>query len=192
VILLAGPSGSGKSRLAVRSGLPILNLDDFYRTGDDPALPRFPSGSVDWDHPGSWHAGQAMAAVLRLCETGLVRVPRYDISANGPVGEQDLDLDGAAVFIAEGIFAAELVSQCRAAGVLRAAICVRRSRWVTMALRFGRDLREHRKPVGVLLRRGWHLAMAEPAIVRGLQEKGCDCRSPAEVERFLSGPTGSA
>ena len=34
------PRASGKSRLAAATGLPVLRLDDFYRSGDDPALPR--------------------------------------------------------------------------------------------------------------------------------------------------------
>ena len=58
VIVLAGPSGSGKSRLAARLGLPVLRLDDFYKDGDDPTLPRIEHGAnagmVDWDHPASW------------------------------------------------------------------------------------------------------------------------------------------
>lgn len=33
VVLLAGPSGSGKSPLARASGLPVITLDDFYRDG---------------------------------------------------------------------------------------------------------------------------------------------------------------
>ncbi|MCW2867158.1 MAG: uridine kinase, partial [Marmoricola sp.] len=40
VIVLAGPSGAGKSRLAHRLGLPEVRLDDFYKPGDDPTLPR--------------------------------------------------------------------------------------------------------------------------------------------------------
>ena len=39
VILLAGPSGSGKSRLAAMAGCPRLNLDDFYFDADHPGLP---------------------------------------------------------------------------------------------------------------------------------------------------------
>ena len=54
VVLLAGPSGSGKNHLAEQSGLPLLDLDDFYRDGDDPTSPAPPdSGIVDWDDSAS-------------------------------------------------------------------------------------------------------------------------------------------
>ena len=43
VIVVAGPSGSGKTvlcRLLSRDrGWPVVNLDDFYKDGDDPTLP---------------------------------------------------------------------------------------------------------------------------------------------------------
>ena len=56
VIVLAGPSGSGKSRLAERIGLPVLRLDDFYKSAGDPTLPLITEGAnagiVDWDVPG--------------------------------------------------------------------------------------------------------------------------------------------
>ena len=39
VVLLAGPSGSGKSRVARLAGRPQLALDDFYRDLDHPGLP---------------------------------------------------------------------------------------------------------------------------------------------------------
>jgi uridine kinase len=185
VILLAGPSGSGKSRLATRSGLPILQLDDFYSSGDDPALPRFETGEVDWDDARSWHADRALDALRTLCRTGAATVPVYDIAANGPSGTQHLRLDGATRFIAEGIFAAELVAPGRTEDLLDTAICVRRSRWVTMLLRFRRDLAERRKPVGFLVRRGWYLARREPEIVAALAAKGCVCRTPRQVERYL-------
>lgn len=54
VVLLAGPSGTGKSHLAELVGLPVVRLDDFYRDGDDEAMPRSPIGIVDWDDPRSW------------------------------------------------------------------------------------------------------------------------------------------
>mgnify|MGYP003886245165 CR=1 FL=1 len=82
VILLAGPSGSGKSTIVRAAGLPILYLDDFYRAGSDPDLPRDPElGIVDWDHPDSWDRQGALAALEALCSTGSASVPIYDIAA---------------------------------------------------------------------------------------------------------------
>ncbi len=186
MILLAGPSGAGKSRLAARSRLPILQLDDFYRDGDDPSLPRFDDGAVDWDHPQSWDPDAALAAVFDLCHEGKTDTPVYEISANRRVGSQVLELDGSAHVIAEGIFAGELVAGCQRAGVLQRAICVRRSRWVTFVLRLTRDLREHRKAPLVLLRRGWRLTWQEPAIVAALEAAGCTAMTPRQTEQFLA------
>jgi uridine kinase len=69
VILIAGPSGSGKSYIARRTGLPILCLDDFYKNGDDPTLPR-KSGMIDWESAESWDAKAAVAAIEQLAGTG--------------------------------------------------------------------------------------------------------------------------
>ena len=44
------------------------------------------------------------------------------------------------------------------------ALYLDRPRLLTMLLRFARDVAEHRKPIGVLLRRGLALYRAEPAI----------------------------
>ena len=101
VILLSGPSGSGKSSLAERSGLPVLQLDDFYKDGDDPTLPRLPDGAVDWDSPLAWHRDQAVAAIRALYEHGRAEVPVYSIPDNGRVSTRPLDLGGATAFIAE-------------------------------------------------------------------------------------------
>ncbi len=190
VILLAGPSGAGKSRLAARLGLPILQLDDFYKDGDAPELPRFESDATDWDHPDSWNASAAMAAVREVCLDGGTDHPIYDISANAKVGHRELKLEGESWFVAEGIFAAELIAPCDAAGLLGAAICVRRSRWTTFVLRLVRDLLEHRKPPLFLVRRGWWLAAREPALVGALVERGCRAMTPREAERFIKVMTG--
>ena len=67
VVVVAGPSGSGKSRLCRlvedRLGLPTINLDDFYKDGSDPTLPRASIGPgqeiIDWDDPGpGWRRGR--------------------------------------------------------------------------------------------------------------------------------------
>ncbi len=56
VVILAGPSGSGKSHLAARLGWTVLRLDDFYRDADEPDMPRSSLGIVDWDDVESWNA----------------------------------------------------------------------------------------------------------------------------------------
>jgi uridine kinase len=177
-VLLCGPSGSGKSLVAALSGLPVLRLDDFYKEGDDPSLPLVEGSSdIDWDHPQSWDADVAVAAVAELCATGRTTVPVYDISLSARTGEETLHLDRAPMFIAEGVFAAEIVDQCRQLGVLADALCLTRGPLTTFRRRFLRDLKEGRKSILFLLRRGWRLMRAERSIVArqtALGAYGCD------------------
>ncbi|MFF7966098.1 uridine kinase [Streptomyces sp. NPDC007903] len=166
VVLLCGPSGSGKSLVAALSGLPVLRLDDFYKEGDDPTLPLVDGSSdIDWDHPLSWDADVALAAIVRLCASGATPVPVYDISLSARTGEDTLSIGRTPLFIAEGIFAAEIVERCRELGVLADALCLTRGPVTTFRRRFLRDLKEGRKSVPFLLRRGWRLLRAERSIV---------------------------
>jgi uridine kinase len=164
-ILLAGPSGSGKSRLARLCRLPLLRLDDFYYDADHPALPRR-HGIVDWDDPASWDREAGLAAVAALCATRRADVPTYDISASARVGHRELDLAGASAFVAEGIFAPTLLADARRAGLPVDAIYLDRPRTVVAVLRLVRDLRARRKPPAVLLRRGFALWRDQPALKR--------------------------
>jgi uridine kinase len=177
VVVIAGPSGSGKTRLCNRLGLPVLNLDDFYKDGDDPTLPTIDlaggSPIVDWDAPGSWDAAGALAAIERLCATGRAEVPAYDISQSRRTGHHLLDLGDAPCFVAEGIFAQEIVTECRRRSLLADAICLTQHPAVTFVRRLTRDLREHRKPPFVLVRRGLALARAQREVVRRATDVGC-------------------
>jgi uridine kinase len=165
-VLLCGPSGSGKSLVAARSGLPVLRLDDFYKEGDDPTLPVVDgSVDIDWDHPLSWDADIALAAIARLCASGSTSVPVYDISLSARTGEETLHIGRTPLFVAEGIFAADIVERCRELGLLADALCLTRGPVTTFRRRFLRDLREGRKSVPFLLRRGWRLMRAERSIV---------------------------
>lgn len=184
VILLAGPSGSGKSRVARLSGCPQLVLDDFYRDLDHPGLPRT-LGIVDWDDIASWDTEAAMRAIVALCTHGETSVPTYDISTSRRVGRRLLDLEGSGCLVAEGLFAADLVGPCRAAGVLGDALYLDRPRLLTMLLRFVRDVREHRKPIGVLIRRGLALYRAEPGVRRAALARGCRPVSLQEALRVV-------
>ena len=178
VIVLAGPSGAGKSRLAERIGLPVLRLDDFYKSGGDPTLPRITEGAnagiVDWDDPASWLLDDALVALESLCRTGRSEVPVYDIARDGRVGWQTLDLGEHDLFVAEGIFAQEVVPACREADLLAAAFCVRQHPLVTFWRRLTRDLREHRKPPLVLVRRGIALLRDQRRVVERAVERGCE------------------
>jgi len=163
----------------------VLRLDDFYKDGSDPTLPRIEHGPghglVDWDDPRSWLPDDALAAIGELCATGRVEVPVYDIAHDGRSGMQVLDLDGHEAFIAEGIFAQEIVAGCERAGLLLAAYCITQRPLVTFWRRLVRDLREHRKPPLVLIKRGLVLMRVQRLVVADAQAKGCRVASPEEA-----------
>ncbi len=244
MIVLAGPSGAGKSRLAERLGLPVLRLDDFYKDGGDPTLPRIEAGPrvghssqrrrerrfgpiwqgggakagrmarratptqpdrgrnvaqqaldrvthpraglVDWDHPDSWLPADAWSTIDALCHDGHAEVPLYDIARDGRHGSRELLLDGAAYFVAEGIFAHEVVRHCRDHGLLAAAYCVRQHPLVTFWRRLTRDLRERRKPPLVLVRRGVALMRAQRRVVDRAVAAGCTPAAPDQARTALA------
>lgn len=165
VLLVAGASGSGKSRLARLIGCPRLSLDHFYFDGDRPGLPR--TGSIpDWDDVGSWDLQGALHAVERLLSTGVADVPDYDISSSRRKGGETMALGEHRLFVAEGIFAIDLLAPIRGAGLIVVPIWLDRNRTVTAARRLRRDVAEKRKPLPILLHRGAALWRAEPALRR--------------------------
>ena len=189
VIVLAGPSGAGKSRLAERIGLPVLRLDDFYKDGSDPTLPRITDGPnagiADWDDPASWLLDDALAALESLCRDGKADVPIYEIAQDGRCGWQVLDLAGSRLFLAEGIFAQEVVPPLADRGLLAAAYCVTQHPVMTFWRRLTRDLREHRKPPLVLLRRGMALLRDQRRVVAHAEALGCRVATPEEAYRRI-------
>jgi uridine kinase len=186
VVLLAGPSGCGKSHLAKASGLPVLCLDEFYKHGDDPSLPRHPDlGITDWDHPGAWDEEKAVQAILEVCSAGTTEVPVYDISHDRALRTQAFSRGDHPVFLAEGIFVGEVVQRCRDAGVLADAIVIERRPWTNFVRRLSRDLAEHRKPPLTLLRRGRVLMANERTLVASLRSAGCRPLRAAEAREAL-------
>lgn len=196
VVLLCGPSGVGKTSLVRRLGLPTVQLDDFYRSADDAGEPPMPHrfGIVDWDDPASWDAAAAVTALRQLCATGATDVPVYDIPTSSRTGTTHLDLGGAPLVVAEGIFAAHLVAACREEGLLADALCVALHPWATFGRRLLRDLAESRKPPLTLVRRGNGLRRAEDGLVAQWTALGCRRVTPAEAEAAVrdlaARPTG--
>ncbi|MEU6879857.1 hypothetical protein [Streptomyces sp. NPDC046712] len=192
VVLLAGPSGSGKSSLAAVTGLPVLRLDDFYKEGDDPTLPLVAgSADIDWDSPLSWDADAAVAAIVELCRTGRTDVPVYDLATSSRVDHDALDIGRTPLFVAEGIFAAEIVERCQELGVLADALCLRGRPSTTFRRRLVRDLKEGRKSVPFLLRRGWRLMRSERSIVARQTELGAHpCAKDEALGRLAAAAAG--
>ncbi|KQX16596.1 ATP-binding protein [Streptomyces sp. Root431] len=192
VVLLAGPSGSGKSSLAAVTGLPVLRLDDFYKEHDDPSLPLVDGSSdIDWDSPLSWDADAAVAAIVELCRTGRTDVPVYDIATSSRAGHERLDIERTPLFVAEGIFAADIVTRCRELDVLADALCLRGRPSTTFRRRLARDLKEGRKSVPFLLRRGWRLMRSERAIVARQTELGAHpCAKDEALGRLAAAAAG--
>ena len=92
-----------------------------------------------------------------------------------------MSLSGASLVIAEGIFAHHVVGRLREAGLLAAAYCLRQHPVVTFWRRLTRDLREHRKPPLVLVRRGIALARDQRRIVAEAVAAGCTAVSADEA-----------
>ncbi|MFI9527961.1 hypothetical protein [Micromonospora rosaria] len=97
-----------------------------------------------------------------------------------------LDLTGSPLFVAEGIFAAEIVAECRRRGLLAGAYALRRPRGATFLRRLARDLAEQRKAPRVLLRRGVALLRAEPAVLRRQTGLGAEAARASEVLRRVA------
>jgi len=198
VVVVAGPSGSGKTvlcrRLSHDRGWPVVNLDDFYKDGDDPTLPLLDlpgaEAVVDWDSPESWSCAAALDALATLCRDGRVELPVYDIPRNARIGSRTVERGAAPYVLVEGIFADRIVGPCRDRGLLADAVCVHNPRHLTFVRRLVRDLREHRKPPVMLVRRGLSLLRAEPAIVAQAQDAGCRVlSSPEAFEELRALPT---
>jgi uridine kinase len=190
VIVLAGPSRSGKSHLATQTGLPTLALDDFYRNGDELGMPQIVDGAnaglIDWDHPNSWNGGAALTAIQTLCLRTAVEVPQYEFGQDRAAGTHLVERRDSRLFIAEGIFAAEVVRPCAALGVLAAAYCIDQNSLVTYGRRLSRDLVESRKPLRVAARRGVMLLRGQSAFVRHAVAAGCQLATPTEILADIS------
>ena len=190
LLLLGGPSGAGKSYLAGRYGRPHVELDNFYRelaehTAEAP-LPLTGYGEVDWDHAGTWNCEAAVDAVMDLLENGQMQVPDYSIASSSYDGYRTVALAEGPV-VAEGIFVDRVLGPLRALGVRVDAVYIDVSPWTTAARRLLRDVRERRKPLPFLLRRGWSLLRQDRSIRRRYLDAGFRPVPKRRVKSLLAG-----
>lgn len=190
LVLIAGPSGSGKSRitsLCADGGRTVaLSLDDFYRDVDYPDLPMTPMGIPDWDDVACWDLQHALETLRALLLEGGADIPVYDISQSRRVGSRRFDVGGAEVILAEGIFAIDMLAAARRANLPVRAVWLDRNRAANFVRRLRRDLKERRKPPVVLLRRGIALYRGEP----GLRERALAAGfKPMSIRRALAAAT---
>ena len=112
--------------------------------------------------------------------------PVYELAPSARTGHRVVDLDGSAYFVAEGIFAQEIVTECLRRGLLADAVCVTQRPGLTFVRRLSRDLRERRKPPFVLLRRGLHLLRRAARRRRARRELGARVLSPEAAYAEIS------
>lgn len=191
LVLVAGPSGSGKSRLARISGCTAFRLDDFYRDGDAPGLPAT-LGIVDWDDPDSWDTQSAMVALQSLLDSGQAEVPVYSIAESRAVGMQRVEAPPGTTVVAEGVFAVELLAPCRAAGIPVEALYLDRPAALVFWLRLKRDLKQKRKPPLILVRRGLALWRTQSGLRRHAVDTGFTPMGMRQAVAHLSGAPASA
>ena len=126
---------------------------------------------VDWDDPASWNLDAAVSGHRGALPDRVHATRRSTTSRRAPARATGSSTSPAsAYFVAEGIFAQEVVGECRRRGLLADAVCVTQHPALTFVRRLTRDLREHRKPPFVLVRRGLHLLLAQRAVVAHAQE----------------------
>lgn len=193
LLLIAGPSGSGKSRLtrlASESDVALpLSLDDFYFDADHPGMPTTPMGIPDWDRVETWDLTLALKAISTLLADGECEVPRYDISSSRRVGSRQVSLGEAQMVVAEGIFAIDALRPAIEAGIDAQGWWLDRRRVANFSRRLTRDLRERRKKPTVLMRRGAALYRGEPALRREAMAQGF---TPMSMRRALANVRTSA
>ncbi|HAN44773.1 MAG TPA: hypothetical protein DCP97_05215 [Ruminococcaceae bacterium] len=136
IILLAGPSASGKTTTAhklaqtlknIGIGANVVSLDDFYLGKE--LYPKLPDGSYDFESVYALDLDLINKCFKTLLDEGSCYFPRYDFYTGSRVGVDNLiEISDNGVVIVEGIHALNpLLTQSveSAAGIMRIYVSVR-------------------------------------------------------------------
>lgn len=114
VLLLAGPSGAGKTTTAnlladaVRArghGSTVISLDDFYLDGGDPRYPRLADGSRNMECVEALDLAGIAKTLSDILAGRSFTVPRYDFKTASPIGERTYPAFTDGCVIVEGLHA---------------------------------------------------------------------------------------
>ncbi|GAB4241957.1 MAG: uridine kinase [Acidobacteriota bacterium] len=152
VVLLAGGTGSGKTRLAqeLLRGLPpgaglSLSQDSFYR--DQSHLDPAARARLNFDHPDQIEWPLLIATVRQLRSGKSARVPVYDFSTHTRTSERELH-PVSRLLVVEGTLVLT-VPELRAPATL--GVFLDAPEWLRLLRRLRRDRRERgRSPAGIL------------------------------------------
>jgi uridine kinase len=93
VVLLAGPSGAGKTtlinslqELAGDRKVVSMTGDMYFRDVDDPDYPKTSEGTLYFDSPEAMHMEELAGDVAKLVRDGKADIPVYDFAASRPGG----------------------------------------------------------------------------------------------------------
>lgn len=135
VLLLAGPSGAGKTTTAnliadaVRArgfDALIVSLDNFYRDHNDPAYPRLSSGARDYESCDALQLPRIRDCLARILRGEDFLIPKYDFKLGRAVSETAYDAITHGCVIVEGLHALNpaIAMHLPAGGVLRLFVSV--------------------------------------------------------------------
>ena len=135
VLLLAGPSGAGKTTTAnliadaiLAEGFDalVVSLDNFYRDHDDPAYPRLPSGERDMESCDALDISLIRDCLSKILWGRDFVIPRYDFKIGRATSETCYEPMKHGCVIVEGLHALNpaISAHLPEGGVLRLFVSV--------------------------------------------------------------------
>lgn len=114
ILLLAGPSGAGKTTTAnliadalraAEHGSTVISLDDFYLDGGDPRYPRLSDGSRNMECAEALDLDKIRRTLSDILAARPFTVPKYDFKTAAPIGERTYPAFADGCVILEGLHA---------------------------------------------------------------------------------------
>lgn len=121
---------------ALDVGATVVHLDDFFRSKDDPDIPKDSDERPIFDMRSSFHTEEFVMAVSALARGKTASIPRYDLGRNMRMAGTLARAEDAV--IAEGLFAN---SSLKSAGIDAIYVYMDTPMDVCLARRIERDVR---------------------------------------------------